>query len=135
MPFRRLFESILQYRFLFVRKPALDDVKRIAREQQRSADEVAEDLINLAVNQRHSLDFQMRCFRELTLREQDVTALTCLGYRNAEIAARLGISITTVSTHIRHISGKFGMHGKTELRQFFSGLDFSAWEHLENPST
>jgi DNA-binding NarL/FixJ family response regulator len=132
MPFRRFFESILQYRFLFVRKPVLDGVKRLAKEQRRPEEEVAADLLNMAVNQQHSVEFEMRCFRELTPREQDVTALTCLGYRNAEIATRLGISITTVSTHVRHVSGKYGMHGKAELRRFFDSLDFSAWEHVED---
>jgi DNA-binding NarL/FixJ family response regulator len=131
MPFRRFFESILQYRFLFVRKPLLEDVKRLAKEQRRSEEQVAADLIHMAVSQQHNVEFQMRIFHELTPREQDVIALTCLGYRNAEIGKRLGISITTVSTHVRHISGKFGMHGKAELRRFFSELDFSAWEHPE----
>lgn len=133
MPFRRFFESILGYRFLVVRKRVLDGVQRLAKEQRRPEEDVAADLLYMAVNQQHSVEFQLRCFRELTPREQDVTALTCLGYRNAEIATRLGISITTVSTHVRHISGKFGMHGKVELRQFFAGLDFSAWERIERP--
>jgi DNA-binding NarL/FixJ family response regulator len=129
MSLRRFFESILQYRFLFVSKPLLDDVKRLAREQNRSEEEVTVELINMAVSQQHNVEFQMRVFRELTPRERDVTALICLGYRNAEIAEQLGISVTTVSTHVRHISGKFGMHGKAELRRFFCDLDFSAWEY------
>lgn len=130
MPFRRFFESILQYRFLFVHK--LEESKRLAKEQRRRQDEVTAGLLNMAANQQDAVEFQMRCFRELTPREQDVTALTCLRYRNAEIAARLGISVNTVSTHIRHVSGKFGLHGKAELRRFFGGLDFRAWEHLQN---
>lgn len=128
MPFRRFFESILRYRFLFVRKRAQEEVKRLAEKQRRPEDEVAAGWLILGASQPQSVQAQMRSFRELTPREQDVTALTCLGYRNVEIAARLGISITTVSTHIRHISAKFGVHGKVELRRFFAGLDFSAWE-------
>jgi hypothetical protein len=51
-----------------------------------------------------------------------VAALICLNYSNAQIAARLSISITTVSTHVRNILTKMGLHSKVELRQLFSDL-------------
>ena len=64
----------------------------------------------------------------LTLREQQVTALVCLGYTNRQIAARLNLSIETVKTHIRNVLLKFRIHSKTELRVMFSSWDFSEWD-------
>lgn len=128
MPFRQFLQRILNYRFVFIRKPVLDGLKSLAEKQQRPQEAVAADLLSMAVYQQHSLDFQLRCWKALTPREQDVTALCCLGYKNAEIGRRLGISVTTVNTHVRNVTSKFGVHGKVELRQFFAALDFSGWE-------
>jgi DNA-binding CsgD family transcriptional regulator len=128
MPFRRFLQRILDYRFVFVRKPVLEEIRRLAEQQQRRQEAVAADLLSMAVYHQHSLEFQLRCWNALTPREQDVVALSCLGYKNGQIAERLGISITTVNTHARKVRAKFGIHGKAELRQFFSALDFSSWE-------
>lgn len=128
MTLREFFQRLLNLRFVFVGKPVLDELQNLADQQQRPKEAVAADLLAMAVYREHSVGFQMSCWRQLTPREQDVIALSCLGYKNAEIARRLKISITTVSTHVRHVSSKFGLHGKAELRQFFGGLDFGAWE-------
>jgi len=45
----------------------------------------------------------------LTPREQDVIALTCLGYTNRQIAFRLGISPGTVKSYIQNVQNKLGM--------------------------
>jgi len=64
----------------------------------------------------------------LSAREQDVVALTCLGYKNQQIAFRLGLSVTTVKSYIQNVCYKLDLHSKTEIRLFFVQWDFSAWE-------
>jgi hypothetical protein len=31
------------------------------------------------------------------------------------------------------VRAKLGIHGKAELRQYFSALDFTSWEHYQPP--
>lgn len=49
----------------------------------------------------------------LTPREWEVLHLVAAGHRNADIAARLCVSITTVHMHLRNIFGKLGVHTRT----------------------
>lgn len=64
----------------------------------------------------------------LSAREQEVVALTCLGYKNQQIAFRLGLSITTVKSYIQNVCYKLNVHSKTEIRLAFVHWDFSEWE-------
>jgi len=57
-----------------------------------------------------------------------VAALTCLGYTNRQIAAKLKISPDTVKGYVRQVLVKFNLHGKNELRTLLSAWDFSDWE-------
>ena len=61
-------------------------------------------------------------------REQDVVALTCLGYKNQQIAFRLGLSVTTVKSYIQNVCYKLDVHSKTEIRLAFVDWDFGEWE-------
>lgn len=54
----------------------------------------------------------------LTLREQEVTRLTILGYTNKEIGEKLHISTKTVENHKSNIMNKLGMKSKHELIQY-----------------
>lgn len=51
---------------------------------------------------------------KLTGREREVLALMCEGMDNKTIAARLGISLTTVRGYVQNILGKLGVHSKLE---------------------
>ena len=64
----------------------------------------------------------------LSAREQDVVALTCLGYKNQQIAFRLGLSVTTVKSYIQKVCYKFRLQSKVEIRVAFANWDFSAWK-------
>lgn len=52
--------------------------------------------------------------RALTPREQEVLACVARGFRYSEIATQLGVSATTVQTHVRSVYAKLGVHTKTE---------------------
>jgi DNA-binding NarL/FixJ family response regulator len=49
----------------------------------------------------------------LTARETDVLELVAEGLTNAEVAAKLVISRTTVRTHLENVFGKLGVHTRT----------------------
>ena len=64
----------------------------------------------------------------LSAREKDVVALTCLGYKNQQIAFQLGLSVTTVKSYIQSVCHKLNLHSKTEIRLAFVHWDFSKWQ-------
>ena len=49
----------------------------------------------------------------LTAREIEVLRLLSLGYTYASAARRLGLSVHTVTTHVKKIYGKLGVHAAT----------------------
>jgi LuxR family maltose regulon positive regulatory protein len=53
----------------------------------------------------------------LTNREQDVLLLLDRRYSDKEIANTLSISVGTVSTHVRHLGDKLGVHGRRAIVQ------------------
>ena len=52
----------------------------------------------------------------LTRRERDVASLVMQGYRNAEIAERLFLSVRTVEGHIYRTFEKLGISKRDELK-------------------
>lgn len=94
-------------------------------------EDIHADLILSALSHRHTSRVLWNQWRSLSPREQDVAALTCLGYTNPQIAARLHISVETVKTHMRNTLVKFQLHSKAELRMILSDWDFSEWEHAQ----
>ena len=73
-------------------------------------------------------DERYQLWIRLSPREQDVTALTCLKYTNAQIAARLGLSKETVRTYLEKVMNKLDLQTKADLRVTFANWDFSEWE-------
>ena len=51
---------------------------------------------------------------DLTAREREVPALMVEGLNNPQIGARLGISVTTVRTHVSNILSKLGVSNRAE---------------------
>jgi DNA-binding CsgD family transcriptional regulator len=117
------------------RKYALDVslqplLESLAKHQQRSPDELASDLLNQALF-KTQLDADLwRRWLSLSPREQQVTALTCLGETNPQIAARLGLAVETIRTHTRNAQIKFNVNSKADLRVLLSEWDFSAYEQI-----
>jgi DNA-binding NarL/FixJ family response regulator len=63
------------------------------------------------VSKRRSVDLRLE---SLTSREKEVLRLMAEGISSRDIASRLGISYTTVRTHIRSLGAKLGVHSKLE---------------------
>ena len=124
----RPLEQFLGMLILRTDRTLLAELNALAKQQERPRDIVASELLDLALRQRLTAEKRLACWRELTPRQQEVTALICLRYTNKQIARRLMISPATVSTHIRNILEKFNLHSKSELRLHLSEWDFSKWD-------
>ena len=103
-------------------------IVELAQQEQRPEEEIHAGLLAAALVQHRSTRDLWGHWHSLSPREQEVTALICLGYTNYEIAVRLGISHTTIKTHIRNILYKYQMHGKAELRIALEDWDFREWD-------
>ncbi len=101
-------------------------VRAMAVSQQRREQEVYNDIIESGMKVLSDKDKYEDIWSSLSAREQQVTALTCLGYRSYEIAGALGISYETVRTHSKHIYAKFGLNRK-ELRLALSRWNLEEW--------
>src|SRR5437660_3361493 len=63
------------------------------------------------LNSRREVEAQLE---RLTPREKEVLRLMAEGTASRDIASKLGISYTTVRTHIRSLGSKLGVHSKLE---------------------
>jgi DNA-binding NarL/FixJ family response regulator len=59
----------------------------------------------------------------LTSREREILSLMSEGVSSREIAARLGVSYTTVRSHVRNLAGKLDAHSKLEVLAKAQRLD------------
>lgn len=102
-----------------------------AQEKRKQKKHTSNSVLSLPYDPRQAEREQL--WNMLSAREQDVTALTCLGYTNPQIAARLGLSVETIRTYLENVSNKSDLKNKAELRVFFASWDFSAWERRKDP--
>jgi DNA-binding CsgD family transcriptional regulator len=105
----------------------LQSLQDLAERERRSQDDLTTELLSYALTQRAIEDENLRRWQELTQREQQIAALTCLNLTNRQIAAHLIISPETVKTHVRNVLFKFDLHSKAELRKLLKDWDFSDW--------
>lgn len=102
-------------------------INELAVEENRTRAEIYDEIVETVLARRRQSSEQWACWQALTVREKQVTAFTCLGYTNNQIAAELYISTETVKTHIHNALSKIHLHSKEELRLTFSGWDFRSW--------
>ncbi len=103
-------------------------LRRIARQEKRTPEEVANQYLDDALRDLQSQEENWRKWQSLTPREQEVVALICLHYTSRQISAMLAISPETVKSHVEHIMEKFDVRDRNTLRRLLSGWDFSQWE-------
>lgn len=98
-----------------------------ADRDQRPVEQVQAELLAAGLAQLQSSDGLKQRWETLSPREQEVTALTCLGYTNRQMAARMHLSPATVKGYVRQALVKWRTHGKDELRMLLAQWDFSDW--------
>jgi len=103
-------------------------IQELAEEEQRSPEEIAEDLLLSGLAQQLGWQDLYQRWNSLSPREQDVAALICLNYTTRQIARRLYLSESTIRTHWRNVMAKFAVNSRGELRQLLADWDFGAWE-------
>ncbi len=101
-------------------------IREMAVSQRRAEREVYNDLIESGMKALRETGKYEEIWSRLSTREQQVTALICLGFRSYEIAIALGVSYETVRSHSKHIYAKFGL-GRKELQQTLMQWDFDNW--------
>ena len=101
-------------------------LQRADREQRPQA-EIQAEALAAGLEHLQSADELKECWGRLSWREQEVTALTCLGYTNRQMASRLRLSEETVKTYMSKSLAKFNLHSKAELRLALSTWDFRDW--------
>jgi DNA-binding CsgD family transcriptional regulator len=117
-------ESLLQYQ---VDSNLAQTLYPLADHEPSSSDELRTDSLSKdAVSQRDSESLFL-CWKSLSPREQEVTALLCLDYSTNQIANRLFVSPTTIKSHIRSILHKFDLHSREDLRVVLASWDFHEW--------
>jgi DNA-binding NarL/FixJ family response regulator len=90
---------------------AASDVVAAIRDVARGKMLITPRTIATLLAKRKEIDAQLD---RLTPREKDVLRLMAEGYPSRAIAAELGISYTTVRTHIRGLGSKLAVHSKLE---------------------
>jgi DNA-binding NarL/FixJ family response regulator len=96
--------------FLHKSRAAADVVAAI-REVARGKMLITPRTIATLIHKRRSIEAQLD---RLTPREKEVLRLMADGFPSRAIAARMGISYTTVRTHIRSLGSKLAVHSKLE---------------------
>jgi DNA-binding CsgD family transcriptional regulator len=107
-------------------------LERIAQQEGKSIQEMAQDLLYQAIVERETAVANLHLWEDLTPREKQTAALACLGYTNHEIADRMVISPNTVKTHMRSVLHKINVSSKTDLRNTLAGWDFTDWVQYQN---
>ena len=104
-------------------------LREMAREQNINIEELATGYLEeITIKRYQSTNENVLNWESLSERQQEVAALACLGFTNAEIAEKLDISLETVKTHIKVILRKFKVRGRHQLRYILRKWDFSDFD-------
>jgi DNA-binding NarL/FixJ family response regulator len=90
---------------------AASEVVAAIRDVARGRMLITPRTIATLIAKRRAIEVQLQ---SLTVREKEVLRLMADGLSSRAVAAKLGISYTTVRTHIRSLGSKLGVHSKLE---------------------
>jgi DNA-binding NarL/FixJ family response regulator len=105
-----------------------------AIQEQRSEDELVEELLNDMLAARQLVDERILIWESLTSRQQEIVAMLCLNYTNSKIARYLGISTNAVKRLVQKVLEQFAVRDRVGLRQELAHWDFSAWPGSSTPN-
>ena len=108
-------------------------IQEAAKQQGRTEEEVWMEFVRVGHDQYLRTSNLEDRWDTLTEREQEVTALACMGYRNYEIAETLSISHETVKSHLQNIFDKFDIRNRNELRRALRDWRFQEWWEAHHP--
>lgn len=97
----------------------------VAERQNRSPEEVAEQLFEQAALEQDTQLHVPYCWEQLSSRQKQVAAHICRGDSTRQIAAQLNIAQTTVKSHVEIVLRKFGLNSRTALRQLLALWDLN----------
>jgi len=131
-----IFESLFNSRrrsspnlLLHARGDILAMLNEMADERGISIEDLAMRYVeNGTIKDYQSTNENVLNWESLSERQQEVAALACLSYTNAEIAEKLDISLETVKTHMKQILRKFKVRGRHQLRYILRKWDFSDFD-------
>jgi DNA-binding NarL/FixJ family response regulator len=108
-------------------------LRETAERQGRSAEDVLDDVVRLRDETYQRERYFAERWDSLTSREQEVTALVCLGYKRNQIANILGITSETVKSHLESIFRKFRIYNTRHLSEFLKDRNFAEWWRSRHP--
>ena len=100
----------------------------LAVAQDSNPEQVAKEIFAKGIVTHFQDEHLHQIWEQLTPREQEVTALVCLGCTNNEISKKLMISPNTVKSHISHAMAKFGAGKRAEIQRLLRDWDFRQWD-------
>ena len=106
-------------------------ITNLAIQERHTEEEMTANVLTAGINKFRRRDEILRLWHNLSPREKDVTAHTCLGLTNRQIAARMQVSPETVKSYLETVSRKLGVKSKIELRVLFADFGFEAWENTD----
>lgn len=93
----------------------IEAVRAAANNQALISPQVTDVLLNMSQNAPTKTPEDVQLLNSLSTREMEVAQLISRGTTNAEIAEKLGISLTTVKSHVSKIQSRLGLRNRVEI--------------------
>ena len=102
-------------------------LKKVARQQGRSPKAIVDEMAKWHEQDQLRQEKVRALWRKMASREQEVTALACLGYDRNQMAEILSVSPETIKTHLDNIFRKLNVRTTKHVVAIFQGWDFAKW--------
>lgn len=93
----------------------IEAVRAAANNQALISPQVTDVLLNMSKNAPTKTPEDVQLLNSLSTREMEVAQLISRGTTNAEIAEKLGISLTTAKSHVSKIQSRLGLRNRVEI--------------------
>jgi DNA-binding CsgD family transcriptional regulator len=113
-----------------IAEPLQVSLTTIAKHEGRPEHDLLPDILAAGLTEYVTNDRLWQKWESLTPREQEATALVCLGFTNGQMAFRMGNTEAGVKFHLRNVYSKLEVKNRNKLRQIFAGWDFSEFLRL-----